>query len=244
MARTELGIRTLLSQKVRWNELLELARIAPTNLPQQLEELLADHTLIHLLHPPTVAIVGPANVGKSTLANQLFSRERSITADVPGTTRDWVGEIANIDGLPVLLLDTPGLRQTHDPVEAAAIGRSRDQIARATLVILVLDATRPLAGEQAALLSTFPDALTVINKSDRPTFPDLNSVPALRTVATAGQSLDQLRAAITSHFCGKPSIVPDHPRIWTDRQREIVTRALGDPAAVDELFHARNAPDA
>src|SRR6185503_2714425 len=95
-----------------------------------------------MLHPPRVAIVGEANVGKSTLANQLFAQERSITADLPGTTRDWVGEVANVDGLPVTLVDTPGVRETADEVEREAIARSGEQVAAADLILLVLDATR------------------------------------------------------------------------------------------------------
>ena len=240
MARTELGVRTLLSQRDLWEDLVGHARGGAGDLRRRLEEVLADQTLVHLLDAPRVAIVGPANVGKSTLANRLFSRERSITADVPGTTRDWVGEVANIDGLPVLLMDTPGLRETQDPIEAVAIDRSREEIARATLVILVLDATRPMAGEQADLLSAFPGALVVINKSDGLFASDMHSAAGVRTVATTGQGLERVRAAITAHFCGGPTIDPDRARIWTGRQREIVARALSDVTVLGELFQHHN----
>src|SRR5439155_5592202 len=104
---------------------------------QTLETILADRALTNLLSLPKVAIIGPANVGKSTLANQLFAQERSITADIPGTTRDWVGEIANIDGLAVQLYDTPGLREAADEIEAAAIERSRGVVDEADLLIVV-----------------------------------------------------------------------------------------------------------
>jgi small GTP-binding protein len=114
-----------------------------------------------------VAIIGIPNVGKSTLANQLFAQERSITADLPGTTRDWIGELANIDGLPVVLVDTPGLWPTDDPVEQLAIRRSRPVIAAAALVILVLDPTQPRAA-QDRLATEYPAALRILNKSDRP----------------------------------------------------------------------------
>jgi hypothetical protein len=99
LAGTELAIKVLLAQPEAWK----------TSTPD-----LADRSLWWLLHPPRVAIVGVANVGKSTLANQLFAQARSITADFPGTTRDWVGEMANLDGLMVMLVDTPGLRETSD----------------------------------------------------------------------------------------------------------------------------------
>ena len=128
-----------------------------------------------------MAIVGPANAGKSTLANRLLLQDRSIVADLPGTTRDWVGETANLDGLPVMLIDTPGIRETDDPIERAAIQRSIPAIDSADLVILVLDATRPLAPEQQPLLDRFPRAIRVVNKSDQP--PQFE-MKCLHTVAT------------------------------------------------------------
>ena len=106
LARTELGVRVLLAQTGRLGGLRRGA--AAGSGRDAGRELLADRSLWWLLHPPRVAIVGAANAGKSTLANQLFAQERSITADLPGTTRDWVGEVADIDGLPVMLVDTPG----------------------------------------------------------------------------------------------------------------------------------------
>ena len=126
-----------------------------------------DHSLYWLLHPPRVAIIGVPNAGKSTLANRLFAQERSITADLPGTTRDWVGEIANVDGLAVMLVDTPGLRHTDDPIESEAIRRSKGQIERADLVVLVLDVTQPRDPDQLALEAAHRCALVVVNKSDQ-----------------------------------------------------------------------------
>src|SRR5206468_1554210 len=108
LARTELAVRTLLAQPAAWQR---------EKCKTMLSAILGDVALHHLLHPPRVAIIGSANVGKSTIANQLFGQERSITADLEGTTRDWVGEIANIDGLAVMLIDTPGIRQTSDAIE-------------------------------------------------------------------------------------------------------------------------------
>jgi tRNA modification GTPase len=236
MARTELGIRVILSQADAWAELRGRWGLDGSGIRQELHAAMEDKVLTHLLTPPTVAIVGPANVGKSTLANQLFAQARSITADLPGTTRDWVGEIANIDGLPVLLVDTPGLRQTHDPIELAAIHRSQHQIERATLIILVLDGARPLAGEQAELLASFSTALRVINKSDRPSEAGMEGLHGVRTVATTGRGVPQLRKQIINHFFGECSVRPDLPRCWTNRQRDIVLRALDDPSALEDLF--------
>src|SRR5688572_10704527 len=123
MARTELALRVLMAQPGAWTAW------QAAGMPDR-ARVLADRSLRWLLHPPRVAILGVPNVGKSTLANQLFAQERSITADLPGTTRDWVGEIANIDGLALMLVDTPGARDTIDPIEREAIARSAEQIAQ------------------------------------------------------------------------------------------------------------------
>lgn len=244
LARTETGARVLLAQQDAWRKLRSRHAIANSGSAgpspsRELELILADRTLEHLLFTPTVAIVGPANVGKSTLANQLFAQRRSITADLPGTTRDWVGEFANIDGLPVLLVDTPGLRPTEDPIEQTAIERSREQIAASQLVVLVLDASRPLPGEQQTLHAQFADAMLVLNKIDlriQPGFEDWSqTMPAIRTVATSGQGVDELRQRIIEHFCQERTIAIDRPRVWTERQREIIRHVLQGSGSLDEL---------
>ena len=230
LARTELALRVLLAQPRAWDE---LKRRMPDVRRDEVERILADGALHRLLHPPRVAIIGPANAGKSTLANQLFAQERSITADLPGTTRDWVADVANIDGLAVMLVDTPGLRDTGDPIEAEAIALATPQIERADLVVLVLDQTRPLAGEQEQLVARFRDSMVVVNKVDRPAT-WAAPVPAIRTIATTGQGVDELRRAVRRHFTGE-SIDLDRPRWWTERQRAILQRSAADPAALSEL---------
>src|SRR5262245_29005637 len=129
MATTRLAISSLLAQEDAWRDL----KAHPPDV-QAVQQLLADRRLHWLLHRPRVAIVGAENVGKSKLASQLVAQERSITADVPGTTRDWVGETANLNGLAGQLVDTPGLRETDDPIETQAIRQSSDQIRAADLV--------------------------------------------------------------------------------------------------------------
>jgi len=227
-ARTETGVRVLLSQTVAWDHFRAQATKDPRFARTQIDRILSDNTLRHLLHPPTVAIVGPPNVGKSTLANRLFARERSIAADVPGTTRDWVGELANIDGMPVMLLDTPGIRETDDTIERTAIERSRAEIQRAHQVVLVVDASRPLKGEQQELLDQFPGALRVLNKADRSLGWNDNGFIELSTVATTGQGITELRRALVKRFCGEEIISIDQPRCWTSRQTEILTGAGDD----------------
>ncbi len=219
-ARTELALRVLLAQIDTW-QLLEDRHSAGLVASTEIERILADRCLENLLALPTVALIGAPNVGKSTIANQLFAQQRSITADLPGTTRDWVGEIADVGGLAVMLLDTPGIRQTHDPLEQAAIIRGGKEIARAHLVVIVLDASRPLQEGQRQLMDAYPRSLTVINKSDRPPAWDRSVVRGIPTVGTTGAGIDDLRKSIMAHFSCL-GIDPSLPRAWTDRQREML----------------------
>lgn len=132
-----------------------------------------------------VVLVGPPNAGKSTLANALIGRDRVIIADRPGTTRDWVSETALIDGWPVMLTDTAGIRETTDAIEAEAIRRGREQAGLADLIVVLLDATRPVEENVEAVTTVVRNhdlkiaRLIVINKCDAAT-PDV--VIALQTV--------------------------------------------------------------
>ncbi|HSI35772.1 MAG TPA: GTPase, partial [Tepidisphaeraceae bacterium] len=161
-------------------------------------------------------------------------RDRAITADLPGTTRDWVGEPANLDGLIVTLVDTPGVRPTADPIESAAIAASAAQIRAADLVLIVLDATLPLA-PQLAVLGDHSSVLRIANKSDRPPAWDLAAHADLQTAATTGQGIDVLRTAIRTHFGIIPAFDPTTPRCWTARQRDTLARAVNDPRAISEM---------
>lgn len=114
------------------------------------------------------AIVGPPNAGKSTLMNRLAGRERSIVSSIPGTTRDTVEESVAVQGVPVCLVDTAGLRDARSPVEREGIRRARKEIGRADWIFLVLDASRPATDADRALAASLPPEKTVVflNKSD------------------------------------------------------------------------------
>jgi tRNA modification GTPase len=224
-ATTELALRVLLAQPAAWAGLRQRRDVA------EIRRVIEDESLFHLLTPPRVAIVGPANVGKSTLANQLFGQERSITADVAGTTRDWVGELANIDGLAVMLLDTPGRRETNDAIERAAIDLSRQQVGAAELVVLVFDRSVPMTDADRQLLDAHPHAVRVANKSDR--LAAWDALGMIETVATSGVGVEELRRAIRRFF-GCENIAIERPRWWTSEQRELLRRSINDP----RLFEA------
>lgn len=222
LARTELALRALLAQVEAWKA---IGRSPPD--VRGLEMMLNDRSLQWLLHPPRVALVGLPNAGKSTLANRLFAQERSITADGPGTTRDWVGETANLDGLAITLLDTPGLRESSDPIEREAIGGARGEVATAELVVLVLDPTQDSV-EQSRLEADFPSALRVMNKADC-AGGTVGRQPTLRTVATTGEGVERVRDAVRAHFLGPGPYRVDQVRWWTPRQRRLLEAAVLDP---------------
>ena len=116
---------------------------------------------------------------------------------IAGTTRDTVEEVANIDGIPFVLVDTAGLTDTSDPVEHLGIERSRKALAQADLVLLVLDSSQPLTDQDLDLINRLPGkgAVTVSNKSDLPDIADPSVVPsgAVRASMITGEGLDELR---------------------------------------------------
>ncbi len=215
-APTPAAVRMLLTQPAAWDGLTRRNDVG------EHRAVLADPSGRWLLATPTVAVVGPPNVGKSTLANRLFGQDRSITADAPGTTRDWVGGVADLGGLAVTLVDTPGVRDTADPVEAAAIVAGRARAATADLTVLVLDRSRPLDAAAAAMWADHPDAVRVANQADRPAAWDGDALP---TVATTGDGLATVAAEVRRRFGCEP-VDPDRPRWWTDRQREHLRRVI------------------
>lgn len=234
LARTDLAIRVLLAQPSAWARVRDVGVGVGVASGETLKAAANDRTLENLLRLPRVAIVGAPNVGKSTLANALFGSGRSITADLPGTTRDWVGEVADIDGLAVLLMDTPGVRESADPIERRAIELATAETASADLVVVVLDASRPLA-EQSVLTSKYPNAVVVLNKADHDCPWRSSACVDVATIANRGGGVSDLRQIIAMRFdCAAVDL--SRPRCWTARQREVVRRGLTDRATISELW--------
>ncbi|MBI3414686.1 MAG: tRNA uridine-5-carboxymethylaminomethyl(34) synthesis GTPase MnmE [Verrucomicrobia bacterium] len=147
------------------------------------------------------AIVGRPNVGKSSLLNHLLGHERAIVSPIAGTTRDTIEETANIRGLPVVFIDTAGLRESEDSIEREGVRRSHAALERAELILHVLDGAEPLSEADRKYLSEFANRKRIIvrNKTDLPPRlelpPDTNGSLVTVSCATA-EGLEELKDAI------------------------------------------------
>jgi len=187
----------------------------------------------------TLAIVGRPNVGKSSLFNRLIERDRAIVTATPGTTRDLVTEHVSLEGIPVELIDTAGLRQSTDEAESLGIAKSREAMAEADVVLLVLDATAPLHEEDEAAMVTLTSRpfLIVINKNDLAPVvsrPKQSSHPTLETSALTGAGVPQLRHAILSLLTTEAPAA-ESALLTNLRQQQAVSQTL---AALDRAQRA------
>jgi tRNA modification GTPase len=202
---------------------------------------------LHLTKPWQVALVGPPNVGKSSLINALVGYQRSLVYDQPGTTRDSVSAITSVDGWPVEFTDTAGLRETCEPIEAAGIQRTQMKMSQADLLIIVTDGEHAASHAIHELRDSFPTALLVLNKVDLPCLSPEAVAADARTSALTGAGIDALLALVAQ------KLVPIDPRpgqalLFSPLQIESVQRARsaliqGDPpSALVELTALLNHP--
>lgn len=158
-----------------------------------------------------IALSGATSVGKSTLFNRLLGRERAIVSPVPGTTRDTLEETVDLDGIPVTLVDTAGVRESEDPLEAEGVRRARAAAREADVVILVLDAGRGLHADEREALAAQNSrdgakTIVVANKVDvlAARSQPLPWPSALPLSARTGEGVEALRGAIRSAVYGAP----------------------------------------
>jgi tRNA modification GTPase len=147
------------------------------------------------------AIVGRPNAGKSSLLNQLLGHDRAIVSPIPGTTRDTIEETANIRGLPVIFVDTAGLREAGDEIEAEGIRRSHESLARAEFILQVLDSSQPLTSADENYLAQFSGKKRILvrNKMDLPPqliLPASIPAPVVEVCCLTGRGVEQLKDAI------------------------------------------------
>jgi len=147
------------------------------------------------------AIIGRPNAGKSSLLNQLLGRERAIVSPIPGTTRDTIEETANIRGLPVVFIDTAGLREARDEIEVEGIRRSRESLQGAEFILHVFDAAEPLSGGDENFLAEFSGKKRILvrNKIDLPCkleFPRQIGARAVDVCCLTGKGIESLKDTI------------------------------------------------
>jgi tRNA modification GTPase len=185
-----------------------------SDLIEKVNRLAATFRSGHLLKDGVkVTLAGRPNVGKSSVFNTLLSLERAIVTDVPGTTRDSLSEVISIEGVPVLLIDTAGVRTTEDKVENLGVERTRRAIADADLIVVVLDGSEPPTHEDMEVLAEIGELphIIALNKSDLHSFKLSgllsNSLALIIPIsAKTGAGLDALRAAILKPFSDSGAI--------------------------------------
>jgi tRNA modification GTPase len=172
----------------------------------------------------SLAIVGRPNAGKSSLFNRLVERERAIVTATPGTTRDLVTERVSLEGIPVELMDTAGLRTGADEAEAMGIAKSREAMADADVVVVVVDATVGMSAEDEALIAGLEGRayLVVWNKSD---LVARAAEGGLRTSALTGDGIAELRWAILALVSGG-AVSSSQAMVTNLRQQQAVTSAI------------------
>ena len=213
-----------------------------------------------------VAIVGRPNVGKSSLLNRLLRTNRAIVTDVPGTTRDTLEETLNLQGIPVVLVDTAGIQaEPEDPVERLGVERSRAALAQADLALLVVDASQPLADADEAIagLVRGRPAIVVLNKIDLPAYAGtaydgtaydetandgtagdgLLPAPAVRISALSGEGLDALEQALVETVLSGQVTASEAPMVTNPRHKEALERALDHVLAAGEAHGRGELPE-
>ena len=195
----------------------------------QLERSFTHGRLVH--SGLTLAIVGKPNVGKSSLFNRLVERERAIVTATPGTTRDPVSERVSLNGIPLQLIDTAGLRDSTDEAELIGIAKSREALAEADLVLAVIDASDPVSADHHFLdsLAGRP-VLVVANKSDLVNESAVLPACAVSTSARTGEGIELLRQKIAQAL-QFPGTGTDSGMLTNLRQHQAILTALSTLAA-------------
>ncbi|MDR0319966.1 MAG: tRNA uridine-5-carboxymethylaminomethyl(34) synthesis GTPase MnmE [Treponema sp.] len=204
--------------------LLVLSRLKKLALSWQIERIYQEGV--------TVVIAGRPNAGKSSLFNALLKEDRSIVTEVPGTTRDWISALVSVEGIPVRLIDTAGLRDTSDSVEKIGVDRSRKLLDSAELVLYLIDGAQGLTDEDSEFIGKFENCLSVWNKADIAIAP--SSQKFVSVSAKTGEGLSQLYVAIGSAIQKQSSLsaafqdaATQEPlaAVGTERQKKLIDAA-------------------
>ena len=179
----------------------------------------------------SVAIVGRPNVGKSSLLNLLLKKERAIVTELPGTTRDIIEDYLNINGLPIRIMDTAGIRNSEELVEKEGIRRSLNAINNADFIIALMDGSEPLKEDDFQLMELISGkkAVVVINKSDLPAKLSLEAIAEkgreyLCLSALSGEGIETLKSLIFH----------SNLRNWNEEREGVVVTNIRHKTALDK----------
>lgn len=195
-------------------------------------------------------IVGKPNVGKSSLLNTLLSEQRAIVTEIPGTTRDLIEEMIDLDGIPLRLIDTAGIRETEDKIENIGVERSKEFLSTADLVLLVLDISQDLTSEdwQIIQLAKNKKVIIVLNKLDLPAKIDENAMVSelkklipvhsiVRTSVLFDEGLDELKNSIKELIFAGQIIPTDQTILINLRHQRALSDAQQSLRRAEESFH-------
>ncbi|MBV9762382.1 MAG: tRNA uridine-5-carboxymethylaminomethyl(34) synthesis GTPase MnmE [Acidobacteriaceae bacterium] len=212
-----------------------LRRLAP--IQQGVERLVASFGAGKLVFEGfTLAIAGRPNVGKSSLFNRLLEQDRAIVTAIPGTTRDTVSETTTLEGLPLKLVDTAGIRQGSDLVETLGIERSYQAVADADLTLLVLDLSEEVTDADRELLAKLEDRRPVLVGNKRDLQRRCESIGGLVEVsATTGEGVEELRRRILERLAPEGLMAPESGSITNIRHEALLRESL------EALVNARRA---
>lgn len=187
----------------------------------------------------STAIIGRPNVGKSSLLNNLLREEKAIVTDIEGTTRDVIEEYVNINGVPLKLVDTAGIRETEDIVEQIGVERSKKALKEADLVLLVLNASEPLTDQDRQLLEISRDSnrIILLNKVDLPEKIEIDQLPEdyIKISVLKNQNIDQIEDRINALFFENAGLVEqDATYLSNARHISLIEKAVEALQAVNE----------
>ncbi len=212
--------------EIEEQEVLEPLRRARQSLRELISS--ADAGMIYRQGVRT-AIVGRPNVGKSSLLNCLLRESRAIVTPIPGTTRDTLEEVVNIKGVPFVLVDTAGIAQSKDLVEALGVERSRRAIREADFVLLVIDVSAPLTKSDQEIMDMLDEkeVLVVANKCDLPKMAEVEELsrPFVFTSALTGEGLQELEERMVSIALGGRVFTSDSLLVSNPRHKDALERA-------------------
>lgn len=195
-------------------------------------------------------LVGRPNVGKSTLLNALLAEERAIVSDIPGTTRDTLEEVLTVKGIPLILVDTAGIRETEDAVEQIGVSRSKKQLAQADLTILLIDGSDEVTQEDKELFSQVAERpfLVVVNKTDLAARFDVQALTGgheatvVAISARTGEGMEALTEAIAQKALGGHSLQAEENALVGSLRQEQQLRQAGAALASAQVSYAEQMP--